>query len=120
MNDLLIADFIKKERDNLIRVDDELRYTPLTYEQRLLILEQLLKRGIKFGIDKGIFIEEERVKKITSAKQGFINKYVDELIFSLNFRNAAYRDLPRVKYAKRKYRLRKKHGGEQLKLKFAV
>ena len=120
LSKLLIADFIKSERLTLVRVEDELRYTPLTYEQRLAILEDILKRGIKYGIDKGIFIEEERVRKVQRAKRSFIEKYVNELVFSLNFRNALYKDQPKIKYSKRKYRLRKKHGGEQLKLKFSV
>lgn len=118
ISQLMITDFIFHERRYLQRVEEEIRIVPMTYEQKLFVLEELLKRGIKFGIEKGIFIEQERVKKITSAKSKFVEKYVDELVFSLNFRMAAYRDLPKIKYSKRKYRLRKKLGGEQLEIKF--
>ncbi len=117
---LIVADFIQQKRPSLEKVNEDLMLEPMTYEQRITLLEDILKAGIRYGIEKGIFLEEERLRKISLRKQMFMEKYVDELIFSLNYKMAAYRDLPKVKYSKRKYRLRKKHGGEQLKLKFAI
>jgi len=115
---LVISDFLLKEKERLYRLEEEIRIAPMVYEQRIDTLEQLLKRGIHYGLERGMSIQQRQINVVRKAKDNVIEKYVDELMMNINIRNAQHMNLPRIKYSKRKYRLRRKNGGEQLVIKF--
>lgn len=104
---LLITEFIKNERSTLAKCENDLKELPLTYNEKLEKLESILKRGINFGLEKGMFIEQEKNKTIKNAQEKKLNKYVDELVFEINDQIMKARNQPKVKYSKKKYRKRK-------------
>ena len=116
IQNLLITEFLTKQVDRLSKVEEKLRIYPMTHEQKIQLLQDILIKGINFGIEKGVWLEQMRLSKIRQAKQQSMNKFVDELVFSLNNDIAKYRNQPRIKYNKRKYRNRKRDGGIQLSL----
>lgn len=118
LKNLMVSDFLLTEKKELARIEEEIRTVPMSYGQKIEILENLLKKGIKFGIQKGSFLEEERLKRIRKAKERALERHVDELMFEINRKIAEYKDQPRIKYSKRKYRMRKRHGGTQLTISF--
>lgn len=105
---LLISEFLSRERESLVKTEEELRELPLTYEEKINLLESLLRKTLSFGIEKGIFIEQTKNKTITKAKEKSLDRCVDEIIFNLNDDIMKNRNQPKVKYSKRKYRERKK------------
>ncbi len=123
LRNLRIADFLKAERINLEKLEREILLIPSTYEQRIDLLEKPVKRALKFGIQTGVLLEQARNARVEKAKEVSINRYVDELIFTINHKLAEYRNNPKVKYSKRKYRKRKQimqeQGGIQLIIPFS-
>lgn len=104
---LIVSEFISNERDVLIRTEQEIREVPMTYDQKLKCFEAILKKGIAFGIEKGVFLEQARRSKVDSLKQSKKERLIDELIFDINDDIMKFRNLPRVKYNKKKYRKKK-------------
>lgn len=109
LQDIFITDFLSQERDVLQKTEEDLECLPMSHEQKIEKLESLVKRGIMFGIDKGVFIETERTKKINGAKKKAFQRNLDEMIFSINDQIHKYQNQPKIKYSKRKYRNRKNH-----------
>lgn len=118
LKNIIVTDFLSRQRQDLIQIEEKIRIIPMTYEQKLIMLESLLRKGIFYGIQKGVFLEQERIKKLKQAKEKSLDRFVDELMFEINHKMAQYRNQPKIKYSKRKYRTRKKHGGTQLVFQF--
>lgn len=118
LKNIIVTDFLSRQRQDLIQIEEKIRIIPMTYEQKLIMLESLLRKGIFYGIQKGVFLEQERIKKLKHAKEKSLDRFVDELMFEINHKMAQYRNQPKIKYSKRKYRTRKKHGGTQLVFQF--
>lgn len=105
--EIVINDFLSNESSYIAKVENELATEPLTYNQKMKLLETLLKRGLKFGIEKGVFLEQVRRDKIQLMIKSNLEKKVDEMMFDLNDLIMDFRNQPKIKYSKRKYRKRK-------------
>lgn len=105
--DIVINDFLHDELAYVAKVENDLATEPLTYNQKLHLLETLIRRGLKFGIEKGVFLEQIRRDKIQQVKNNALEKKVDEMMFDINDLIWQFRNQPKIKYSKRKYKKRK-------------
>lgn len=104
---LTVLAFCQEQQSRIEKIIQELEVEPLTYGQKTAILEDFLKTGISFGINKGVTLEYDRRAKIEAAKQKKLDNQVNELFESINQDIADYKSQPVIKYSKKKYRKRK-------------
>lgn len=108
VKDILVNEFIEKQREHLEDIEEKLRIEPLSFQNKINLLQGILIKGIKFGVEKGVFLENVRIERIKSFKKRNLDRFVDDLVFNLNNQIAQHLNQPKIKYSKKKYRDRKK------------
>ena len=81
---ILTEEFIHRQEAVLESLDDHLQNSPLSKNKRLEELIRILKRGLSFGIPKGIFIEKCTRERIDKANKEIEDKWCMDFASQLN------------------------------------
>jgi len=84
IENLMTEGFLIDEENKIFKVIEYLEKNPLTMNQKVQYVMEEIRRALKFGINKGIFIEECRAKRVKDAGTELYKKRIKEVIYEIN------------------------------------